>query len=563
MKVVQSMTETWKAALKRVNLYSDRFSYYSRTSKVAMLTRIWSLPLTLIAISGLLSAMAVPSAYADDNEESMESIWADESQPSQGQPIQGKDSGAKAKAPVQVQVNRETIATPDAPPAKPVDTKKATAVSEQVKDLKPQVPTEVTRIPVSEDAPNSTSQQGQPEPVSSPTKQITETIEPTTPPAIFMPTTPAKSETAKPIEPTSKEAQPNLQGDLTEIPADKTQASTAAPLVKLDEFSNSHFIKQGGWPGIGPFRRQAGLDDVFVDQSGNSLGLHVTSGRVSQATFNLINKTATYDDFLDLQVASEFLLEGLNVKPKTIMEFNQQLEEAKDSLLNQSAAAPVTINAGRYIATINKDTNNQDEGKFSFVLSIVSRDANPDVIKEHSKEIANSILNLKKQNSDFIIRQNTTQESEPSPVKTSSNNLNETFSKAIQNWQDIKKIAVRQRKTEDLAQVLAGRALIRQTEAIKWLSNNHKYYDMTPKGISVERFNEITPGQKYAVFVEIKEVSKLMDDTNNQVIKETDDSYKVNYTVEKINGNWFITDSAFVDKSTTPSASRPQSKPNR
>ena len=86
---------------------------------------------------------------------------------------------------------------------------------------------------------------------------------------------------------------------------------------------------------------------------------------------------------------------------------------------------------------------------------------------------------------------------------------------------------------------------------------------MSAKGISVERFSEITPGQKYAVFVEIKELSKLMDDTNNQVIKETDDSYKVNYTVEKINGEWFITDSAFVDKSTTPAASRPQAKPNR
>lgn len=208
---------------------------------------------------------------------------------------------------------------------------------------------------------------------------------------------------------------------------------------------------------------------------------------------------------------------------------------------------------------------NAQEGKFSFLISVVSKDASPDVIKEHSKESATTkentgrfgFLNKQKQNPDFIIRQN--QENEP----VNNNNLTETFSKTIQSWQDIKKIAVRQRKTEELSQILAGKALIRQTEAIKWLSSNHKYYDMNPKGITVERFAELTPGQKYAVFVEIKEVSKLMDDANGQVLKEQDDSYKVNYTLEKINGHWYITDSAIVDKTSTPSASRPQGKTNR
>lgn len=533
-----------------------------------MLTRIWSLPLALVLISGLLSAIAIPSACADDNEESMESIWADESQPSK--PHAQNPDAKQPKAPVEQSHQQSQQTTPAQ--SQPVDVKETTGTTTPTKAVETTPtrtftePTETPQMgfssPTSTPAPvaapiaETNSKPVQPETVATPVKQETETVDVNRPPAIFMPDTPAKA-----VEETSKPVQPKLQGDLTETPA-KPNEATAAPLVKLDEFNNSHFIKQGGWPGIGPFHRQAGADDVFVDQAGNSLGLHVSGGRVSQATFNLVNKTATYDDFLDLQVASEFLLEGLNVKPKTIMEFNQQLEDAKDSLLNQPATAPITINAGRYIATINKETNNQGEGKFSFVLSVVSRDANPEVIKEHSKEIANSILNSKKQ-SDFIIRQNTAQETEPTPAKAPATNLSETFSKTIQNWQDIKKVAVRQRKTDELAQVLAGRALIRQTEAIKWLSNNHKFYDMSPKGISVERFSEVTPGQKYAVFVEIKELSKLMDDTNNQVIKETDDSYKVNYTVEKINGEWFITDSAFVDKSTTPAASRPQAKPNR
>lgn len=504
MKIGKSSTETWKAAVKRVKFYSDKF----RTSP--MLIRIWSLSTALVVVSGILTGITAPVAFADDNEESMESIWADESQHNNSSQ-QKKEIKSAPITPVQAEQEQEP------------------AVKDNV-----------------------------------------QAIEPTTPPAIFVPAAPEKKEE----KPESKEVsdtapipsaapqqngQPTIQGDLTE-PA-KPQPSTTAPLSKLDEFTGSHFIKQGGWPGVGPFHRQAGADDIFVDEAGNNLNLHLAGGRIAQATFNLVNKGATYDDFLDLQVASDFLLEGLNVKPKTILEFNQQLEDAKDGLLNQSNTSPITINAGRYITTLNKQDTG--DGKFSYVISVVSKDASPDVLKEHSKETKEqpgrfSFLNKGNKSTDFIIRQNPEKATAPS-----NNEMTETFSKTIQSWQDIKKIAVRQRKTEDLSQVLRGNALIRQTDAIKWLSVNHKYYDMNPKGATIDHFSEIVPGQKYAVYVEIKEISKLMDDATAQVIKEQDDSYKVNYTLEKTDGQWFITDSKIVDKSSTPSASRPQGKSGR
>lgn len=493
-----------------------------------MLIRIWSLSTSLVVISALLAGVASPAALADDNEESMESIWADESQPT----TKTEDKKPQDKMPSEA---RNLTPAVTATPALPAAT------------------TPATTAPVTKPVSNS------PVPSMSITSQTN--LQPATPPAIFIPASTAKKEEA--VQPST---QANVQGDLSESPSVKAAPTTAAPLVKFDEFSSSHFIKQGGWPGIGPFHRQPGVDDAFVDESGNSLNLNLTGGRISQATFNLVNKGTTYDDFLELQVASEFLLEGLNVKTKNIMDFNQQLEDAKDNLLNQSNTSPVTINTGRYIATINKQ--GLGDGKYSYVLSVVSKDASPDVIKEHSKESKEvakeqtkepgrfSFLNKSnKSNPDFIIRQN----QDASQTKP-TNDLTETFSKTIQSWQDIKKIAVRQRKTDDLKQVLAGKALIRQTDAIKWLSTNHKYYDMNPKGVTIERFSELTPGQKYAVYVEIKEVSKLMDDATSQVIKEQDDSYKVNYTVEKIDGGWYITDSSIVDKSSTPSASRSQGK---
>jgi hypothetical protein len=125
--------------------------------------------------------------------------------------------------------------------------------------------------------------------------------------------------------------------------------------------------------------------------------------------------------------------------------------------------------------------------------------------------------------------------------------LKQTFTDIIQSWQNIKKAAVKSKDLTELPQVLSGKTLIRQSDAIKWLVTNHKYYDMTPKGVVVDRIVDLGKGQKYAVYAQVKEYSKYMDDATNQVLKVTDDVYNVNYTLEKTGDKWLISDSAILN----------------
>lgn len=133
--------------------------------------------------------------------------------------------------------------------------------------------------------------------------------------------------------------------------------------------------------------------------------------------------------------------------------------------------------------------------------------------------------------------------------------LKDTFREVIFNWQKLKKVAVRQRDTSELSTVLSGRALVRQTDAIKWLQANKKYYDMNPRSVVVDRFNELIKGQKYAVYAQVKESSKYMDEPTGQVIKDSEDTYNVNYTIEKSGDKWLISDSAIV---TQPNKTKPK-----
>ncbi|CAN5260702.1 hypothetical protein BH10CYA1_BH10CYA1_51530 [soil metagenome] len=128
--------------------------------------------------------------------------------------------------------------------------------------------------------------------------------------------------------------------------------------------------------------------------------------------------------------------------------------------------------------------------------------------------------------------------------------LKDTFRDVIFGWQKLKKVAVRQRETSELATVLSGRALVRQSDAIKWLQTNKKYYDMNPKSVVVDRYTETIKGQKYAVYAQVKESSKYMDEPTGQVIKDSEDTYNVNYTIEKLGDKWLISDSAIVTQPT-------------
>ncbi len=134
--------------------------------------------------------------------------------------------------------------------------------------------------------------------------------------------------------------------------------------------------------------------------------------------------------------------------------------------------------------------------------------------------------------------------------------LKNDFRDVIQDWQTLKKTAVKERDTKLLSQALGGKALSRQTDAIKWLTSNHKYYDMTPGGAKVEKISALVANKKYAVFAEVKEKTKFVDDVTGRAAKETDDTYKVNYTIEKVGQKWLITDSALIKNTVEKSADK-------
>ena len=148
------------------------------------------------------------------------------------------------------------------------------------------------------------------------------------------------------------------------------------------------------------------------------------------------------------------------------------------------------------------------------------------------------------------ITSSTTSTTDDSNPATAPLSMKDTFRDVIAGWQKLKKVAVRQRDTSELSQVLSGRALVRQSDAIKWLQTNHKYYDMNPKGIIVDRFVDLGKGQKYAVYAQVKESSKYMDEPTGQVIKDSEDTYNVNYTIEKSGDKWLISDSSIVGQPT-------------
>jgi DNA-binding PadR family transcriptional regulator len=98
--------------------------------------------------------------------------------------------------------------------------------------------------------------------------------------------------------------------------------------------------------------------------------------------------------------------------------------------------------------------------------------------------------------------------------------------------------------------VLTGKALAKQTVAISWLVKEKKYYEITPKGVNVDRYQEISKApSRYAVYAHVKELSRLLDDGTNKLNKETDDQYNVNYTLEKTGDHWSIYDSQLIQPS--------------
>jgi hypothetical protein len=338
-----------------------------------------------------------------------------------------------------------------------------------------------------------------------------------------------------------------------------------APMCSLEAFRNSSLVVKGGWPGVGPFKPSSDSRGTeFIDDQENRVKVDVNGDQITRAEMTLANKRGSGSDqkeLLDMQMHVDFLLEAVGIKPKRILDFNAQLEKQKDAFLHNNS--PLSVVTGRYAVSIERRS---DSGQNDYVIAVNSLDANKRVIKEPWAAEAPKEKALPEStgaNTTIRMTMDGGKQNEHKPAKTApkvaahadSAQLKAQFAELINGWQKVKKAAVRNRQTDDLASVLGGKALTRQTEAVKWLVSNHRYYDMNPKGVVVDQFTEIS-ANKYMVAAQVHEAYKFIDDQSGKVLREVDDVNKVNYTVEKQGNKWVITDSALLSAANSKGATQ-------
>lgn len=337
-------------------------------------------------------------------------------------------------------------------------------------------------------------------------------------------------------------------------------SNAVAPMCTFTQLKESQMVAKGAWPGLGPFKVADAEPNVLVDPNDNRLSVSLSGDQITKAELDLKEASGPPRDFLDMEMSADFLLEALGARARKIVDFNNQLEKNKDML---ALASPLDLTAGRYLVTIDK------KGKSAYKISVNSLDASREAIRTHSgtevKEpepkadpTPNAVKSTAKQVPAAVKRP--AEKRVETTINPSIDSRKEQFANAIRSWQNIKKVAVRKRDASEISSILAGKALIKQTDAVKWLTTNKKYYEMTPKGVVVDKYLELIPGKKYSVVAQVREASKFIDEQSNQVLKEADDRYTVNYTIEKINDKWMISDSALLQASANPSAAKSTSQ---
>jgi hypothetical protein len=371
--------------------------------------------------------------------------------------------------------------------------------------------------------------------------------------------------------------------EATEASAPSSSAYTgSAPLCTIDAFKGSDFVKSGGWPGVGPFNATLRVANEMKDAQDNHLRLKVDDQKVTEAALCLVKQPNASSNFINLEMTTDYFLEALGVKPGRISDFNKELEKSKADVVKDEVK-PLSLPAGKYQVSISAPSDDDlsslppdKKEKIALVIKVSSRDASADTLKAHSSASAGTGSDDPVEQPPLRVATAPSITSQPPvrpPVRTpattvkstasatapttqnSSDALKNTFTEVLKKWQTIKKTAVRNRSTGELADVLAGKALERQTGAIKYLMTEHKYYEMTSRGVTVNRYQELAPGKKYAVFALVKEFRRFVDDTTGQVLKDAEDTYHVNYTIEKIADKWFISDSTVLN-SAAPAKTR-------
>jgi hypothetical protein len=373
-------------------------------------------------------------------------------------------------------------------------------------------------------------------------------------------------------------------------------AAKPAPLCATHSFFQSDLIRTVCWPGVGPFKGDTDPNDL-ADPQENKLTLQSTKDKLTSAELFLMHQPGNSQGFINLQMVMDFMLEALGAKDKKISDFNAYLDKNKAKMVKKKATDPnaLTTTTGPYLISIEQGTG-ANSNESSYLISVKIKDATTDFFTRHGVDVvvnpSEDTIKVSKgsgTNTTAIIATNTppvkrppdsaatkpAKQAPPREVKevkevkaetgqTSGDSLKQEFVDTIRGWQTIKKAAVRNQDPSELSKVLSGKALDKQTVAIGWLVKKKDYYDLNPKGVTVDRYEEISQSPKrYAVYAQVKEVSKLMDQTTGKQLSESDDQYNVKYTIERSGDHWTIYDSDLVKPGggTTADQSKGKSKP--
>lgn len=330
-------------------------------------------------------------------------------------------------------------------------------------------------------------------------------------------------------------------------------------LGSVTGFLLGDFVKTSTWPGFGPFKSSG--DNEFQDSRENKMKLHAEGDQIKAVELLLADRPAGKQGLLNLQMILDFAMEALGAKPARIAEVNNFVEKNREAVA--AGEMPLRTSSGDYQVALLPTPSK------SVLIQLTARDG---------ADLTASLMPAQKveETAPQWTESNPPVEEKPSPNQTpprnvkagakkpaqpakttiataktnGEDNLKKELGDVIRNWQSIKKIAVKERQTTELGKVLSGKALSRQTTGIQWLITNKKYYDLTPEGVTVDRYVELSKSPKrYAVYARVKELSKLMSE-NGTKTSEEETTYDVNYTLERLDDHWSIADSQVVKPGT-------------
>lgn len=371
----------------------------------------------------------------------------------------------------------------------------------------------------------------------------------------------------------------------------ETTVTDVSGLCSVSAFQNSDLLRTSAWPGVGPFTAES--DNKFVDPQDNKLKLHVDGDHVTACELLLNNQNGSKQSILNLEMTCDFMLEALGAKGNRISEFNTYFEKNKDKIATSkpNSENQMKTSSGTYIIGLagagqasnsvliqvtSKNKVLTDEQSLASSISPAKVDtevetpvlastssttrsttAKAGITKTSTVKPTTATTATTKTSSKPPVKpiKPETTVSTTEPVKTEAqlpatkDPLRDELAGAIRSWQTIKKSALKDRNPAGLSKILSGALLQRQTDSIKALTESKHYYELTPKGVVVEKYTELSSSpQKYSVYAKVMELTKIMKDGATKPEKETDDTYSVNYTVERSGDHWTISNSLLLVK---------------